>query len=281
MKVFVTGANGFTGSYLCSYLIKQGHEVIKSHANINDLTALIEEVSYAQPNYVVHLAGIAFMGHSDQEAMYRVHVFGTLNLLQALQLAKCTPKKILIASSAAVYGDSQLSIVDEKVCPHPRSHYATSKLAMEHMVQTWFDAFPIIITRPFNYTGVGQSNLFLIPKIVSHFKAKKETIELGNTDIVRDFSDVRDIVNIYWQLLQSSVTNCIINVCSGKGLSLIQILHDMYELAGYEINVQQRSDLMRKNEVHNLIGDDSLLMSIINGINRRDFGNTLSWMFNE
>ena len=82
-----------------------------------------------------------------------------------------------------MFTDAALERINESVCPAPVNHYANSKLAMEHMVRLWFDRLPIVITRPFNYTGPGQSEQFVIPKIVTHFVRKARVIELGNLDV--------------------------------------------------------------------------------------------------
>ena len=197
----------------------------------------------AQPDYVVHLAAISFVAHGDIQEFYRVNLLGTINLLSALTEVEKPLRKILLASSANVYGNVDVDIIDESVCPQPANHYAISKLAMEHAARLWFDTLPIIITRPFNYTGIGQAEHFLLPKIVAHFKRGEKEIELGNLEVERDFSDVRSVVRIYRQLLESAINSEIFNVCSGHGISLAKILQIMVALAGYEINVHVNPDL--------------------------------------
>ncbi|OZB74081.1 MAG: epimerase, partial [Halothiobacillus sp. 14-55-98] len=200
----VTGASGFTGRYMISALKMRGYWVVGFggldcgadlclSVDLTDAEAVRMAVHQVQPSHVVHLAGIAFVGHGKPDDFYQVNLFGTLNLLSALvELPK--PPRVLIASSANIYGTPNIEVIDESVCPAPVNHYATSKLAMEHMVHTYFDRCSIVIARPFNYTGVGQTEQFLIPKIVGHFKRKAPVIELGNLDVSRDFSDVRDTV---------------------------------------------------------------------------------------
>src|SRR5699024_6327789 len=115
--------------------------------------------------------------------------------------------------------------------------YACSKLAMEHMVATWFDRLPLILARPFNYTGVGQAEHFLIPKIVSHFRRGEDRLELGNLDVSRDFSDVRDVVRAYLALLACDADSRIVNICSGRPTALRTIVRRMNALVGYEIEI--------------------------------------------
>ena len=186
-SVLLTGADGFTGRYVGEALRQAGYRVFglvhKSpgqidhfQADLTDATALRELVGRLQPDYVIHLAALAFVAQQDIERFYRVNLFGTLNLLDALIATQAPVQKVLLASSANVYGNARHSPVAETTCPAPVNHYAMSKLAMEHMALTRLDKLPIAITRPFNYTGVGQDENFLIPKIVAHFKRREPVI---------------------------------------------------------------------------------------------------------
>jgi len=138
-----------------------------------------------------------------------------------------------------------VEIIDETVCPAPVNHYANSKLAMEHMVRTYDDRLPLIITRPFNYTGVGQAEHFLIPKIVAHYRQRQPVIELGNLEVIRDFSDVRFVVEVYRQLLESDIQGETVNLCSGAGVTLGEIIEKMNEIAGYAIQVRVNPAFVR------------------------------------
>jgi nucleoside-diphosphate-sugar epimerase len=135
---------------------------------------------------------------------------------------------------------------------------------MEHMVRTWFDRLPIIIARPFNYTGPGQSERFLIPKIVGHFKRKEKKISLGNLDISRDFSDVQDVVESYKRLLISEIRSLTVNICSGNAIPLIEIIKIMNKISGYEIIVETDPEFVRLNEIKSLKGSNQLLKRLIN-----------------
>ncbi|KTT04397.1 epimerase [Pseudomonas oryzihabitans] len=272
----VTGASGFTGRYLIHALKARGFKVVGfgSAATDADLTlacdltdkaAVAAAVGQAQPDWVVHLAALAFVGHADQEAFYRVNLFGTLNLLEALGALERQPQRVLIASSANIYGTPGVEVIEESVCPAPVNHYACSKLAMEHMVATWYDRLPIAITRPFNYTGPGQDERFLIPKIVGHFARGERVIELGNLDVSRDFSDVRDLAQAYLGLLDSDHRSSPVNVCSGKATALRSIIEMMERIAGYAIEVRVNPAFVRANEIPTLRGSDVRLREIVGG----------------
>jgi nucleoside-diphosphate-sugar epimerase len=224
------------------------------------------------------LAGISFVPHSDVRQIYDVNLFGTLNILDALSELKLTPGKVVIASSANVYGNPQVEMIDENVQPEPVNHYANSKLAMEFMARAYFDRLRILITRPFNYTGVGQGGQFLIPKIVAHFKERKKEIELGNLDIVRDFSDVRFVSDIYKRLMECDNASEIVNVCSGRGISLQEIIGKMREMTGHSIKTVKNLEFVRKNEVKTLVGSNRKLFSLLGDQKVYSIEETLRWM---
>lgn len=269
----VTGASGFTGRYMVKALQEKDFRVVgwgsgptgadeSLACDLTDAAAVQAAVSHVKPEWVVHLAALSYVGHADQEAFYRTNVFGTLNLLGALADLDSPPSRILVASSANVYGTPGLEVIDEAVCPAPVNHYACSKLAMEHMVANYFERLPIVITRPFNYTGPGQDDRFLIPKIVKHFARGERVIELGNIDVSRDFTDVRDLVGAYLALLGSDAVGLRVNIASNKATALRALIETMNELAGYEIEVRVNPDFVRANEIPRLRGDSTRLHSL-------------------
>lgn len=286
----VTGASGFTGRHMVDALKARGYRVVGLGAapsqadvmipcDLTDAASVRQVVAQAQPDYVIHLAALSFVGHGDAEAFYRVNVFGTLNLLEALAALPVKPRKALIASSANVYGTPGIEVIDESICPAPVNHYACSKLAMEHMVRTWFGRLPIIITRPFNYTGSGQDERFLIPKIVGHFKRGAREIELGNLDVSRDFSDVSDVVSAYIALLESDAASVIVNVCSGRANSLREVIGMMNTMAGYDIKVRVNPAFVRQNEIPRMLGNNSALRTLAGAAPQTPFVATLQRMY--
>jgi GDP-6-deoxy-D-talose 4-dehydrogenase len=288
--VLLTGANGFTGKYVRAELEAAGYTVVGAvvgasrgaHEVTLDITSLdncrrvMEKV---RPDYLIHLAAISFVQHADADAFYRVNVIGTINLLQAIADARLSPQRIVIASSANVYGNATEGVIGEAQAPQPVNHYAVSKLAMEFMVRTWCDRMPIVLARPFNYTGVGQEAHFLVPKIVSHFVRRDAVIELGNLDVERDFSDVRRVASAYHGLLEQDCAGEIVNVCSGRPYSLRDIVRMMQDIAGYEIDVRVNPAFVRQSEVKTLVGSPEKLQALVANLKMYALDETLRWMY--
>ncbi|MDR8732202.1 NAD-dependent epimerase/dehydratase family protein [Burkholderia pseudomultivorans] len=290
-KVFVTGLDGFTGRYLAEELIRSGHEVCgivhkpgdsapwRTHVcNLLDTDALVRVLSDEKPDAVVHLAAIAFVQHGDVGAIYQTNVVGTRNLLDALTRSACQPRAVLLASSANVYGNSDREVIDESTAPAPANDYAISKLTMEMVARLWEDKLPIVIARPFNYTGVGQDERFLLPKIVRHFRDRASRIELGNLDVIRDFSDVRMVVAAYRKLIEGDFAGRTFNVCSGVGYSLQDVLLIAREISGHDLNVSVNPQFVRANEVHKLVGSCQTLENAIGSTHAIPLRDTLAWM---
>jgi nucleoside-diphosphate-sugar epimerase len=292
-RALITGLSGFTGRYVAQELRDAGYEVFGTitpgHApgegeyavDLNDRAGLAAMVQQVQPDVVAHLAAIAFVGHGDVEQIYRVNVAGTRNLLEALAGLEKKPSAVLLASSANVYGNTDVGIINEDVPAAPANDYAVSKLAMEYMARLWQDKLPLIVVRPFNYTGVGQHENFLLPKIVSHFRRKAADIELGNLHVWRDFSDVRMVAASYRKLLAAgpAAAGQAFNICSGHGYSLGEALDMMADIAGYKINVHVNPAFVRANEVVRLVGDNRRLVAATGALATVPLVDTLRWMY--
>lgn len=286
-NALITGISGFTGDYLAEELRSAGYTVMGlGHqatrgmfaCDLLDRAALADVVVQVQPEVVVHLAGITYVGHGDVDAIYRTNIVGTRNLLDALVQCGCKPRSVLLASSANIYGNATVVPIDEATPAAPANDYAVSKLAMEYMARLWFDRLPITIVRPFNYTGVGQSLNFLLPKIVDHFRRRAPELELGNLDVVREFSDVRSVAKRYRLLLEAGQAGEVFNVCSGQGYSLLQVVQMMRELSGHDPEIRVNPDFVRANEVHRLVGSRAKLDAAIGPVPDIPLRDTLRWM---
>ncbi len=289
-RALVTGLTGFTGHYLAQELRAAGYQVFGTAmpgtvtgpgivgVDLTDRGAVLQLVEQVQPDVVAHLAAIAFVAYPDVERLFRVNVVGTRHLLEALAAQSRRASAVLLASSANVYGNASVPVIDEGVAPAPANDYAVSKLAMEYMARVWGGRLPIVITRPFNYTGVGQRENFLLPKIVSHFRRRVRHIELGNLDIARDFSDVRIVAAAYRRLLARCPAGETFNVCSGQARTLRSVLETVSALAGHTIEVRVDPSLVRSNDVLILAGSNDKLRRAIGSIEAIPLADTLRWM---
>jgi GDP-6-deoxy-D-talose 4-dehydrogenase len=294
-RILITGANGFTGQHLLERLTRDGHELhgVVHHedeaphpllamahvADLRDLASLTQVVGKVRPERVIHLAAIAFVAHGDAGELYSTNILGTRNLLQALVSAEQPPEAVLLASSANVYGNRREGVLDETMPPEPANDYGITKLTCELLAQLYADRLPIITVRPFNYTGRGQSEQFIIPKIVAHAKARKPIIELGNIDVARDFSDVRAVVDGYARLLdEPAAVGGVFNVCSGEARSLSEVIAMVEQLSGHHMEVRVNPAFVRADEVKSLCGSSERLESVIGPLAIPPLEETLSWM---
>jgi len=231
-----------------------------------------------KPHVVVHLAASAFVAEADTTAFYNVNLMGTRHLLEALSAATTPPLCTILASSANVYGNTVLEVLDETAATHPANDYAVSKLAMEHLAKTYMTRLGIVLTRPFNYTGVGQEPRYLIPKIVNHFKTRAPHIELGNTNIARDFSDVRDVATAYRLLTEAQPLGETFNLCSGEATTLETCIQMASDITGHNMEVRVNPDFVRAGEVKTLRGSSKKLDHATGHEQRYAIRDTLEWM---
>jgi len=298
IRTLITGAAGFTGAYLAPLLASRGHEVHglvhgdeaqsvpgvdRLHScDITDMDAVQSAAEDIQPHHVVHLAAIANVAHQDVEQMYLANVVGTRNLLDALAGLVEPPQSVLIASSANVYGNSERGILREDDPYTPANDYAVTKVATEYVASIYSTRLPLIIVRPFNYTGRGQSVDFVVPKIVRNARDRKPELELGNIDIARDFSDVRTVVDAYARLLGApKAIGETFNVSSGSAISLQELLSLVGRLSGHHPAVTVNPNFVRKNDVRSLCGNSEKLREVIGPLKQIPMEETLRWMLED
>jgi len=292
-RVLIIGIESFTGKHLSKFLVQNGFDVCGTSlhnvsidtiypCDISDKKSIKKIIEKIKPNYIINLAGISFVGNSNRELFYKINVLAVENILDScLEIENYKPKKIILASSATIYGNQNSNVLDENMNPNPINHYGISKLAMEQLAKIYFDKLDIIITRPFNYTGVGQKEHFLIPKIVSHFKENQYEIELGNIDVYREFNDVEYVCDIYHKLLISDIKSEIVNVCSNRVIALKEVITMMNNIAGYKINIKINPKFVREHEIVSLSGSVNKLYSFIGEVKQVEFNKTLEKMYKD
>ena len=277
-RILLTGTSGFTGQHFKKMAELLGHQVLALRSDLSDTQAIETELRGQELDKVVHLAGISFVDHADEAAFYRVNTIGTLNLLKALKASQQHLTCVLLASSANIYGNCDASPISETQPPAPVNHYAMSKLAMEHMARTFSDDLPVVLVRPFNYTGPGQSLSFLIPKLVDHFARRAPEIELGNLHIEREFNDIRMVCETYLSLLNLGIPGNVYNICSGQPYTLQTVIALLEILTGHHIEVKSNPAFMRTNEVMKLCGNPDKLESCIGRLPKYSIKDTLTAM---
>jgi nucleoside-diphosphate-sugar epimerase len=293
-SVLITGAEGFTGRYVAAALRARGHQVSSLvrrcdvpapdvyACDLQDRAGLAAVVDRVRPDWVVHLAAISFVGHGNPGEIYATNVVGSRNLIEALAACEKKPSAVLLASSANIYGAGPLGLPIPETAPyHPANDYAVSKVAFEYMAQLWMDRLPIIIVRPFNYIGVGQSPSFLVAKMADHFRRRAPVIELGNRDVARDFSDVRWVADVYCRLLEKAPVGEVFNVCSGHAVTLTHVLQTMSTITGHDIEARTNPDFVRQHEVKSQCGDNRKLLGVIGQLDAPTLYDTLEWLLSE
>jgi nucleoside-diphosphate-sugar epimerase len=263
LRILLTGAKGFTGQLFAERAISAGHTIHELQSDLTDDEALHKEILEVAPEAVVHLAAISFAGHANDAAFYAVNVVGTTNLLDVLVLLPVRPERVLLASSANIYGNKAHSPIDELQAPAPVNHYGMSKLAMELMAQTYADRLNLVITRPFNYTGPGQHPDFLIPKLAAHFAERAPVISLGNLDVEREFNDVQMVCDAYLFLLAHAEPGETYNICSGQPYALRFVIETLVRMTSHSPRIEVNPTFVRANEVHRLCGDTSKLRALL------------------
>lgn len=276
MKVLITGSTGFVGPYLKKELESHGYEIFgldrHNPENIKNVfcgdicdsefvDSVVEKVS---PGEVYHLAGFSSVKKSfeEPELAMRINVGGTENLLGAVSRL-CPKSKILMVSSADVYGKPKKIPINENEEVKETSPYSRSRIAQEKLINRFKDLF-IIVSRSFNHTGPGQSEIFVLPdftkQVVEIEEGIKESIiYVGDLDVVRDFSDVRDIAHAYYLLLQKGKRGNIYNVGSGNGYNLHELLNRIINLSKIKIEIRKDPAKIRPIEIMELVADNSKL----------------------
>lgn len=234
MRALVTGSNGFVGHHLIAHLLDNGDEVlgIDRDVDVTDEVAVRKVFASYRPDVTYHLAALTHVGESWDHAneFTRVNVVGTHRVLDAAFDAVPSSTTVVVSTSE-VYG-----IVSEEDQPlretfrvAPANPYSSSKVEAEHVAH---DAMRlrgqrVVIARPFNHLGPGQSTSFVVPALVSRLLDARERgddhITVGDLSTRRDFSDVRDVVRAYRLLAQFGLSGEAYNIASGHDVALSDI----------------------------------------------------------
>lgn len=273
-KVFITGASGFTGQHLRRYLETQSVEITTFSLRDSrffdsaSLRALLQE---AQPDYIIHLAGIA--SASAIKDYFRTNAVLATELLHAAREAGLGDRPFLLVGTAAEYGQVEahdLPIDEETTC-RPLSYYGISKLAQTHvgLAAARMNAQPVIVARPFNIIGHGLPEhlaLGAFQKQIAEIKMGRRPPKLlvGNLESTRDFIAVEDIVRLYWALLQNdSARGQVVNLCTGIPTSMRFALDCLIAASGREIEVEIEPSRLKSIDVPANYGSNARLLGLL------------------
>jgi GDP-4-dehydro-6-deoxy-D-mannose reductase len=295
MNVLVTGIDGFVGNHLMNALVMNPaykifgtiHKptsppvplqplhpsVTVIDTDITDLQAVKHAFDESKPEKVFHLAGQAFVPRSinDPLTTYRTNIDGTLNVLESLRFYTKelhSPCTALIVCSGEVYGEitPELLPVTENAPLRPANPYAVSKACADMLSRQYRSTYglDIVVARPFNHLGPGQSELFVgsaFAKQVAEIKLgiREPRMTVGNLEPQRDFTDVRDVVLAYLQLVEKPMKYPVYNICRGQSISIREILEILFEFGGIHPEVIPDPARIRKNEIPKIAGDSTRL----------------------
>jgi GDP-4-dehydro-6-deoxy-D-mannose reductase len=292
MRVLITGATGFVGGHLAEHLVASGDLVVGLSASGRwppgleplgrsvrlercDLTEIGQDdladlVRRKQPEAIYHLAAQANPQASlaDPRGTWALNLGGTLNLLEAVKASGTQPRVVLVGSGVCYGNPAPEHLPVTESCPlRPNNPYAASKGAADLLGIQHFLAHGtnVVMVRPFNHAGPRQSDAYVLSSLarqVAEVEAgRKPRVEVGNLDVVRDFTDVRDIVRAYRLLAERGVAGEIYNLGTGRDDSLRRMLEMLRALARVSIEVYIDPERVRPVDQPLLLADASKLRS--------------------
>ncbi len=310
MRVLVTGADGFVGSWLVPHLTTAGHDVIaavrrdeSSEECLNRRQALsadiaelelssdesIDAVLQEDFDAIVHLAAVASVSEAGRNplAAWEVNTLGTLRLAEGVSKLSGDPKPVfLFVSTAEVYGSGFETPRRETDPVQPVSPYAASKLAAEVGLMELHrrTGFRVIVARPFPHTGPGQASSYVVPAFAKRILLAKSigapVVQVGNLEPVREFQHVVDVVEAYRLLVEQGEAGQTYNVASGAGVSLQEVFIKLADVADHRVLPETDTTLMRSVDVPYLVGDGTKIAEAVGWKSKVPLEQTLAEVVN-
>lgn len=277
MRILITGGTGFVGSHLVGFLKRESCQIsvlastqpascetgIDYHVvNIRDADSIRAVVQQLNPDQIYHLAGISTVDAAKRQPSqaYEINVIGTHNVFDAAMSGQ-RPPRILNVSTAQVYAPSSRKLTETNPLG-PDNPYAASKAMAEMLVYQYRgrDQGGIITARSFNHTGPGQSPAYVLPSMAKQFAEiesglRPPRLGLGNLDLKRDFTDVRDVVRAYYLLLMHGRAGETYNVCSGIAVALSDIVEMFRAVCDIEVAIDREPSRVRSKDAAEVSGD--------------------------
>lgn len=288
MKILITGSEGFVGQHIISLLAKNNYDIIGLSketklettnqvryiiGDILDSDKMFAILKNFTPDVILHLAGIAKTWDNDPRLVFDINLYGTLNIYQSILKLKDSQgynPKIIYVSSAEVYGNTtDTSQITEEFPLNPINEYASSKLAADRLSYQYTQSHKlnIVILRPFPHIGPGQKTGFFVPDVVSQIveienTPSKDTLFVGNLTTIRDYLDVRDVVEAYRLVIEKDFTpGEVFNICSGSGIKIADLLNLILKLTTKQIVLAKNPDLIRPVDLPTYVGSNQKLVA--------------------
>lgn len=270
MRALITGINGFVGPYLKRHLLDNNFDVfgtdISGSKDVDYAVDLLDKnkvgnlIAKTKPDLIFHLAAQSSVKLSwlKPELTMNVNIEGTKNLLDSIRVFM-PDSKVLVVSSADIYGVPNKIPVTEDFELNPLSPYGKSRLEQEKLALSY--NLNVVIARSFTHTGPGQKPIFVCSDFAKQIaeieKGKRVLIYVGDLTIKRDFIDVRDVVKAYLLALQKCNFNDVYNICSGRVYSVKQILDILLGFTNKKVEIRTHANRLRKNDILTMQGDNS------------------------
>ena len=274
-RIVVTGAQGFVGGHLLPTLADAypAADMLTAPFDVTDAEAVDAAIAAARPDAVIHLAAIAapMDARRDPGRAWQVNLHGTLNVARAI-LARAPTATLLFAGTADAYGASFRPglPLDETAPLAPQNTYGATKAAADLALGAMAaEGLRVIRARPFNHTGPGQSDAFVVPAFarqVARIKAglQPPVMEVGALDPERDFLDVRDVCRAYASCLAADLPpGTILNLASGHPRRIGDILQSLLDLAGITPEIRTDATRLRPADIPRAVGDATKVRTLL------------------
>jgi len=303
VKYLITGANGFCGRHLADVLdssensvygisrtisdalVAQHPNVTYEQCNLIDHTSVYNMLKKIEPDCIFHLAAESSVGSSWKNPvnMMNNNVLSQINIFEAVRELEL-PTRIIVACSSEEYGlikESDLPI-NEKCCFNPLSTYAVSKVSQDMLAYQYYKSYDmdIVRVRSFNLTGPGRPPTYALSSFAYQIaKIEKKmipnVISVGNLDVKRDYTDVRDAVNGYYELALKAKPGTVYNLCSGKAYDLRELLDVLISFSTTDVNVKKDDSKFRPSDLPIMLGDNTKIKNEIGWTPKIDIRTTL------
>ena len=311
-KILITGAGGFVGMHALNFIERQMPDTEvwacsrkldpaaqKKYAfakwvqiDMLDALALDTLVKKAQPNFIIHLASASSVGYSWQHpresTLNNLNIY--LNLLEAVR-THSKSSRVLSVGSSEVYGKVEAKDLPlkEECTIHAASPYGVARASQEALSNVYRDGYgvDIISTRSFNHFGPGQDSRFALPSFARQIAEAKNKghsrchLKVGNIDVIRDFTDVRDVVEAYFLLLNQGTSGRVYNICSGKGQTLKDIIEMMGAYTQIALDLTVLPELVRPQDLPIIVGSNHRLHQELGWLPRINFKDTVKGVMDE